>query len=73
MQAYCVKCRAKREIRKPGGKPGDYMDLRAEMDCLVAISNCPQDRNPGIANNPTHVTYQRSFAASSLIMRIKAS
>ena len=22
---------------------GDYVDLRAEMDCLVAISACPDD------------------------------
>src|SRR5262249_61178822 len=27
-------------------KPGDYVDLRAETDVLVAISNCPQIYNP---------------------------
>jgi urea carboxylase-associated protein 1 len=27
-------------------KPGDYIDLQAEMDCLIAISNCPQELNP---------------------------
>jgi urea carboxylase-associated protein 1 len=27
-------------------KPGDYIDLRAEMDCVFALSNCPQDLNP---------------------------
>ena len=26
-------------------KPGDYVDLRADMDVLVAISNCPQELN----------------------------
>jgi uncharacterized protein YcgI (DUF1989 family) len=22
-------------------KPGSYVDMRAEMDCLVAVSSCP--------------------------------
>ena len=43
------------EIREPVGKAGDYMDLRAEMDCLVAISNCPQDRSLCNAFNPTPI------------------
>lgn len=25
---------------------GDFMDLRADMDCIVAISNCPCDLSP---------------------------
>lgn len=29
----------------PVSKPGDSIDLRAEMDLVVAISNCPQERN----------------------------
>ncbi len=33
-------------IATPVSKAGDYVDLRAEMDCLVALSNCPQDLNP---------------------------
>lgn len=33
-------------IAEPVSKPGDYVDLRAEMDCLVVLSNCPQDLNP---------------------------
>lgn len=28
----------------PVSRPGDYVELRAEMDCLVALSNCPDDR-----------------------------
>lgn len=28
-------------------KPGDYVDLRAEMDLLVALSNCPHPLSPG--------------------------
>lgn len=34
------------QIAPPASKAGDYIDLRAEMDCLVALSNCPQDLNP---------------------------
>jgi uncharacterized protein YcgI (DUF1989 family) len=29
----------------PVSKAGDFIDLRAEMDLVVAISNCPQERN----------------------------
>src|SRR5688572_10746869 len=35
--------------------PGKYVDLRAEMDVLVVISNCPQINNPCNAFNPTPV------------------
>ena len=34
---------------------GDFVDLRAEMDVLVAVSNCPQTRNPVNAYNPTPI------------------
>jgi uncharacterized protein len=40
-------------IEEPPSKPGDHIDLRAEMDLLVAISNCPQERNPCNGFNPT--------------------
>lgn len=33
------------EIAEPPSKAGDYIDMRAEMDMLVAISACPQERN----------------------------
>jgi len=33
--------------------PGKYVDLRAEMDVIVLISNCPQLNNPCNAYNPT--------------------
>ncbi len=36
-------------------KPGDYVDLRAEMDVLAVISNCPQINNPLNDYNPTPV------------------
>jgi hypothetical protein len=31
---------------EPETKPGDYITLRAEMDCIVAMSACPQDMVP---------------------------
>jgi uncharacterized protein YcgI (DUF1989 family) len=34
------------EIHEPHSVPGDYIDIRADMDLIVAISNCPQERNP---------------------------
>ena len=34
-------------------QPGDHVDLRAEMDVLAVISNCPQTRNPCNGFNPT--------------------
>lgn len=36
-------------------KPGDYVELRAEMDILVVISNCPQVNNPCNGFNPTPI------------------
>jgi uncharacterized protein YcgI (DUF1989 family) len=41
------------EIKEPTSQAGDFYDLRAEMDLLVAVSNCPQERNPCNAFNPT--------------------
>lgn len=34
------------EWRKDAVKPGDYVDLRAEMDLIVALSNCPHPLSP---------------------------
>jgi hypothetical protein len=44
----------------PASKPGDYVVLRAEMDCVVAMSCCPQDILPvnGAACEPTEAHYQ---------------
>jgi len=36
-------------------KPGDYVDLRAEMDVLCVFSNCPQVNNPCNGFHPTPV------------------
>jgi uncharacterized protein len=35
--------------------PGKYLDLHAEMDTLVVISNCPQMNNPCNGFNPTPI------------------
>jgi hypothetical protein len=36
-------------------EPGDHVDLRAEMDVLAVISNCPQMNNPVNDYKPTPV------------------
>ena len=36
-------------------KPGDLISLRAEMDVLAVISNCPQINNPCSGGKPTAV------------------
>ncbi len=36
-------------------KPGDFVDLRAEMDVLAVLSNCPQMNNPANGYNPTPI------------------
>jgi urea carboxylase-associated protein 1 len=44
--------------------PGKYVELRAEMDTLVVISNCPQINNPCNGFNPTPVRVVISSALS---------
>lgn len=37
-------------------KPGDYVDLRAEMDVLAVLSNCPEVLNPATGDRgPTPI------------------
>ncbi len=47
-------------FEEPVSKPGDYVVLRAEMDCVVAFSACPQDILPinGRAGQPTEAHFQ---------------
>jgi len=42
-------------ILEPVSKPGDYIEFRAEMNCLVGLSNCPLDIGPCNAGNCTPV------------------
>jgi len=43
---------------EPLSRPGDYVELRADMDLIVAISNCPSDQGPcnGYRLSPLQVT-----------------
>lgn len=43
------------QIEEGRSEPGDYVDLRADKDVLVIISNCPQCYNPCSGWNPTPV------------------
>lgn len=47
------------EWHPPASKPGDHVVLRAELDCVVAMSACPQDMIPinGAALAPTEAHY----------------
>ena len=50
------------EIRPAVSRPGDYMDLEAQMDVLVGLSCCPQERNPCNGFKPTSmkiILYER--------------
>jgi uncharacterized protein YcgI (DUF1989 family) len=38
--------------------PGDYVTLRAEMDCFVVVSACPQDIVAINNNDPTAVAIE---------------
>lgn len=40
-------------IAPPTSGPGDYIEFRAEMPLIAAISNCPSEHNPCNAWNPT--------------------
>ena len=44
----------------PVSTPGSYVALRAEMDCIVAFSACPQDLLPinGLAMRPTEAHFE---------------
>jgi urea carboxylase-associated protein 1 len=41
-------------------KPGDSVELRADMDALAVISNCPQIYNPANGFKPTPIRIQLS-------------
>ena len=41
------------EIKEPVAMPGDYVCLKAQIDCLVVLSACPQDIAQ--TNGPDHV------------------
>ena len=41
------------QIAEPRSRAGDYLELAADMDLFVAISNCPQENNPCNGFKPT--------------------
>ncbi len=47
-------------FRPPVSRPGDYVILRADMDCVIAFSACPQDMVPinGVDCVPTEAHFQ---------------
>lgn len=42
-------------ITRGDSAPGSYVELRAEMDVIAVISNCPQMNNPANDFNPTPI------------------
>lgn len=41
---YTHDCAMRRwVVGEPVTRPGDYIEFRAELDCLVGASNCPED------------------------------
>ena len=47
------------EVHPPVSTPGSFVTLRAEMNCIVAFSACPQDMLPvnGLAMSPTEAHF----------------
>lgn len=33
-------------VEPPLSRPGDHIDIRLAIDCILAVSSCPQDQNP---------------------------
>ncbi|HET9018656.1 MAG TPA: urea amidolyase associated protein UAAP2 [Acetobacteraceae bacterium] len=48
-------------------RPGNYVDLRAEMDVLCVLSNCPQLNNPCNGFRPTPIRVQISEAPGTAL------
>jgi uncharacterized protein len=50
-----VEGRGSAAIARADSAPGSYVELRAEMDAIAVISNCPQINNPANDYNPTPI------------------
>jgi uncharacterized protein YcgI (DUF1989 family) len=50
-----VEGAGKAAIARGDSAPRSYVELRAEMDALAVISNCPQINNPANDYNPTAI------------------
>ena len=55
-----VQAQGSLSFEPPVSKPNDYVLFRAEMDCVVVFSTCPQDMIPinGVACTPTEAHFQ---------------
>ncbi|MGD1927145.1 MAG: DUF1989 domain-containing protein [Paracoccaceae bacterium] len=43
------------QITDSASRPGDYVDLRAEMDAIAVLSNCPEELNAAVGDGPTPI------------------
>lgn len=43
------------DITDSQSRAGDFVDLRAEMDVIAVLSNCPQELNPAAGDGPTPI------------------
>jgi uncharacterized protein YcgI (DUF1989 family) len=50
-----VQSEGEAAIARGDSAPGTHVELRAEMDTLAVISNCPQINNPANDFNPTPI------------------
>lgn len=59
-----VRVDAKGQFEWRGGMigAGDWVDLRAEMDLLIALSNCPHPMDPNAGDVPAPLLVQKSKA-----------
>ncbi|MCZ6873755.1 MAG: urea carboxylase-associated family protein, partial [bacterium] len=55
-----VQTNGQLSFEPPVSQPGDYVLLRAEIDCVVVFSACPQDKVPinGEACTPTEAHFE---------------
>jgi uncharacterized protein YcgI (DUF1989 family) len=52
---FFLDSEGKFEVKAPETKSGDNMILRAEFDCYIVISACPQDMNATCGHNPSSI------------------
>ena len=50
-----VHTRGSMDIEEGQSRPGDHVDLRADMDVLVVLSNCPEALNAATGSGPTAI------------------
>ena len=43
------------QITESQSQAGDYVDLRADMNVLAVLSNCPEELNPAAGDHPTPI------------------